>query len=679
MIIKTKDIEKIPLNKNLPKNDFKKKQSHYYKFLFIILLNSKIYIYILFFLSYLQYYKSLEKCTKGEDKCPRKINWIRAKIKEVIFSCLIMVILFELIIYKKISRLHLIHMIFTFIMFYLYSHGLNFENHGYYNFKGYFILFIIFFVLFLPINFLIYLIQKKKKIIIILYIIILIFSLVLINTLYNIYTTNCNDWPKGLNNSFVQNNSKKYGCQIIFPKRCPYHVFSKYLDYTKFIGKECKKFHVNAKQKILKLSTSPFIKNGVNHIGFPLTNKDPICNLDFIDTKNLIQKYVLKNLVDMENHEVIKKNYKNKFPEIEIDFSNNIYGEMKLNLNYNKTLSKERILLEKNSTPYSNNIIVLYVDSVSRVNSLRQLKKTLKFFEKFMSYNGASLKINPSQNFHSFQFFKYQSFLFHTPYNYPILFYGRKRHRKMVLITKHLKKNGYVTCYSGELCDKDNARTLHNLTTEEVYDHQFIMCDPNRENININTIRCLYGKQSIMHLYEYGEQFWRKYKNNRRFLTIVSNDGHEGTLEVLKYADNVIFNFLNNLFNKNLLKDSSIILVSDHGVGMPSIYYPYDFYRLEEQLPMLYMIINDRKNISYGKQYKFIHENQQTFITSYDIYNTIGNLIFGDEYNNIKNKTLVKDTPKSQYGKSLFDKINQRIRNPKLYKGIGNMANYICK
>jgi hypothetical protein len=64
---------------------------------------------------------------------------------------------------------------------------------------------------------------------------------------------------------------------------------------------------------------------------------------------------------------------------------------------------------------------------------------------------------------------------------------------------------------------------------------------------------------------------------------------------------------------------------------------------------------------------------------SYDIYNTIGNLIFGDEYNNIKNKTLVKDTPKSQYGKSLFDKINQRIRSPKLYKDIGNMANYICK
>ena len=626
------------------------------------------------------YYFSLEKCTEGIDECPKKIDWIKTKIKEVIFSCLIMAILIELIIYKKINKLHLIHIIFSFVLFYSYSHGLDFEDHGYFNFKGYFILFIIFIILFLPINALIYLIQKKKnKIIILIYIVFLISILILINILFNTYKTDCINWPKGLNNTFLDNNSVKYGCQIIFPKRCPYNIFTNFLDYTKFVGKKCEKLHIDAKQRILKLSNSPYINDRVNHIGYPLTNKDQVCNLDFIDTENLIEKFVLKNLVDMENKDVLNKYYKNKIPEIEVDFSKNIHGEMNINLNYNKTLSKERILLENNSIPYSNNIIILYIDSVSRVNSLRQLKKTLKFFEQFMPYKGAFQENNPSENFHSFQFFKYQSFFLHTPYNYPLLFYGRTRNRSIVLITKHLKENGYVTCYSGELCNKDNTRTLHNLTTEEVYDHQFIICDPNRDNLNINTIRCLYGKQTIEHLYEYGGQFWRKYKENRKFLSIVSNDGHEGTLEVLKYADNITFNFLNNLFNENLLKDSSIILVSDHGVGMPSIYYPYDFYKLEEQLPMLYVIINDRKNISYEEQYKYMNENQQTFISSYDIYNTIGNLIFGDKYKVIKNKTDDKDTPKSQYGKSLFDKIDQKIRTPNFYNSIGVMADYICK
>ena len=56
----------------------------------------------------------------------------------------------------------------------------------------------------------------------------------------------------------------KYGCQIIFPSRCPYPVFKNILDYTKFVGKECKKFGIDAKQKILKLSNSPFINDSVN-------------------------------------------------------------------------------------------------------------------------------------------------------------------------------------------------------------------------------------------------------------------------------------------------------------------------------------------------------------------------------------------------------------------------------
>jgi hypothetical protein len=94
----------------------------------------------------------------------------------------------------------------------------------------------------------------------------------------------------------------------------------------------------------------------------------------------------------MENKEVLDQYFNNKFPEVEVDFSDNKYGKMNINLNYNKTLSQERTLLEINSTPYSNNILILYIDSVSRVNSLRQLKKTLKFFEKFMNYKGVSHK-----------------------------------------------------------------------------------------------------------------------------------------------------------------------------------------------------------------------------------------------------------------------------------------------
>ena len=308
------------------------------------------------------------------------------------------------------------------------------------------------------------------------------------------------------------------------------------------------------------------------------------------------------------------------------------------------------------------------MDSVSRANSLRQLKKTTKFIENFMSYEGKNNKVDQSQKFHSFQFFKYHSFKTYTPENYPQLFYGKLRENKHITsINKYLRNNGYITGYASDICMRENVRMLHNLPEDEGYDHAFMNCDPNSDHFNKNTLKCLYGKMVAEHLYEYGNQFWRIYKNNRKFLNIVCNDGHEGTLEGLKYNDDIIYNFLNNLYNDNLLKDSSIFLLSDHGVGMPSIYYLSLFYKLELRLPMLYIIVNDRKNISYNDQYMNINENQQTLVTSYDIYNTFINLIYGDKYES-------QYVPKSQNGESLFKRIDPKSRTPSKYYPMSKIA-----
>ena len=195
-----------------------------------------------------------------------------------------------------------------------------------------------------------------------------------------------------------------------------------------------------------------------------------------------------------------------------------------------------------------------------------------------------------------------------------------------------------------------------------------LICDPNKKHPNSPVKRCLYNKLATSYLYEYGNQFWRKYIDNRKFLIIASNDGHEGTLEILKYLDNILFSFLNNLFNDNLLKETTIFLLSDHGTAMPSPYYSTTFFSYERFLPMLYIICNDRKNISYNEQYQYIYKNQQILITGYDIYNTIANLLYGKKYELIKNKTDIKDTPKSKYGQSLFNKIISKNRFPKNYK-----------
>lgn len=143
---------------------------------------------------------------------------------------------------------------------------------------------------------------------------------------------------------------------------------------------------------------------------------------------------------------------------------------------------------------------------------------------------------------------------------------------------------------------------------------------------------------------------------------LIIDSAHEGTGEVLKYLDEIIFNYLSSLYNDNLFKDSSILLLSDHGLALQSIYYIFKFYIFESKLPMLYILMNDRKNVSYQEQYFFIHENQQTFITAYDIYNTINHLLYGDNYKYILNLTDINPTPKSPFGISLLEKIDPKSR-----------------
>ena len=639
-------------------------------------------IFISYFFIYFLYFISLEGCYDGEFYCSKDVKYIVFKITEEVISGIILIVIIQLMIFKKVSKKHLLHTVIVFGLFFLYSHGYEFPDHGFFNFVYYIVFILLFHVLFFPFDILIFCyIKKVKKIIRYLYILSIIITISFLYIHFIYIGSNCDDWEKGLNNTSIENSKSIYGCQIEHPNFCTYKILTNVQDMTKLKKVSCQNRNGNEKENLLKKSNSPYVSDKTKIIGYPLTNKCPVCSLDyFFNTDHLLREYFYNNLVDMENKEILEEHFKDNLPEIVIDFSNNNKGEMKINVNFNKTLSEERKLLENNASPYSENLLIIYIDSVSRKSSMRHLKKTLNFFEKFMSYKGGFNENYPEENYHSFQFFKYYSFQKFTANNWPILFYGQKKENtNKTLYTKFFKENGYIISSANDFCDKENTRTLHNLTESETFDHQLMMCDPNCDPISTFTLRCVYGKNNIEPLIDYTYQFWTKYKNNRKVAAIVTNHGHEGTMNVVKYIDDSVSNFLNKMFNENLLKDSSIILLSDHGASMPSVYYLFDFLYIEYSLPMLYILVNDRKNISYEEQYMYLNKNQQTFITGFDIYNTMGNILYGKEYNNIKNKTNQEDSFKSDMGISLFNEIDAKTRFPKKYSHIYKISLNHCK
>jgi hypothetical protein len=122
----------------------------------------KLLVLFSFIFSYILYYSSLEKCLDGFDACAKRVRWIIFKLIESIISYAITAILLELVILKIISKYHLIHLFVIYNIFYYFSHGLDFDNHGYFNFLGFIIIVPLILLSFFPFTVLIILYKKNK-------------------------------------------------------------------------------------------------------------------------------------------------------------------------------------------------------------------------------------------------------------------------------------------------------------------------------------------------------------------------------------------------------------------------------------------------------------------------------------------------------------------------------------
>ena len=474
---------------------------------------------LLFFFGYLLYFLSLEKCYDGFDICSINTKWIKQKIVEAVLSCMIIVLLIEFIFYKIISALNFFHLVLFYIIEFIYSHGIDFDDHGYYNFFGCIAVIILLICIISPINVLLYIFRLKERIYLYLSLFILLLLIIWsIYLLFSNYYINCDDWKFGLNNSYIENDLNKYSCKIIFPKICPYKLGKYFVDKSKQNKENCLQSR-STKEKLIKFANNNYVSKNTTRFGFPLPNMNRFIHQGFKDNTPFIKNFFQNNIIDMDNNTLVHLFYNETFPELIVDYNKNIFGELIIDVRYNETLSNERKIFEAKTSPYSDNIVVLYIDSVSRAYSIRSLKKTMKFIEQFMLFEGSHNINFSSNNFHSFQFFKYHAFNYYTRFNYPPIFYG-KVEGKLERNIKFLKENGYVTSTVNDFCHIEPTDTRHNMTYEEIPDHEMIICDPNMKRVFSTTKRCLYNKITADYAFEYGNQFWRKYLNNRKYLSI---------------------------------------------------------------------------------------------------------------------------------------------------------------
>ena len=120
LITNEKNKNNIDFNEVIKVKDFK-----YYK----NCIKSFFKSFTVFAFIYLFYLFSLEGCFKGDDICGNNMKWIYTKLTQIIISSEIIVYLIVRILFYKSPKIHLIHLVIVFLLFYQYSHNYYFYDH----------------------------------------------------------------------------------------------------------------------------------------------------------------------------------------------------------------------------------------------------------------------------------------------------------------------------------------------------------------------------------------------------------------------------------------------------------------------------------------------------------------------------------------------------------------------
>ena len=677
-------LDKMPII-NFPDEEIKIKESCInkkclYKELIVVTFN---------IISFVFYFLSLEGCFLKQEECiPLLSTMFLGRI--VIFGALAALfncILMFLIIFRIVKFYHLIYTILFYVIMFNYDSGTKLDYHGAYNIVIVPLIFLIFFLLSGSIIIIIKTLKQKKKYPCIIISIILLAITIRTAIFFNSLNSACEPWNKGLNNTIVD-NSDEFDCKIAYPKKCLIYKINNFFDFSRLTFKSCSPNYNQEKDNKLFLDNLLIDENlkslsSLTHFAFPITVNNPLLQKNSSDYYNM-PKSVLENviLMDLYNHPD-KIYYGDKIlkPEVEIIYDKNTKKRtIEINLIKNETLSKERKQIEtnqenKNISLYKN-ILFIYIDCISRQHFLRKMKKTSSFLEKFMKYD-SSLSLS------SYQFMKFQAFAGWTNPNVLPMFYSSRINGNQIHVLKYLKENGFITGHSQNLCSRESFEYEY----ESIRDAKIIMDEYDHENVALfcepNYIdkdspypifsgpysvlrRCLSGYDTFKYVLEYGKQFWEKYEDNKKYLRLNFQDAHEFSGQVVKYLDEPLYNFLNNLYERKKLDDTAIFIVSDHG----NSYFPYFYYyilrsddaTIEVTYATFYMLVPNYKNEKNKKILNNLYLHQQALVSPFDIHDTLLHIAYGDNLN-------TTNILYSGIGKSLLNDFDYKKRNCKTYRG----------
>lgn len=291
------------------------------------------------------------------------------------------------------------------------------------------------------------------------------------------------------------------------------------------------------------------------------------------------------------------------------------------------------------------NVLLVGVDSVSRMNYIRYMKKTRQVMLKlgaleFVGYNKVA-----DNTFVNLVPLLAGKFAEELPWNEKI------RHQTFDpfrFLWNDYRDRGFTTLFvedSPLTAMFDNAKAGFRKKPTDFYNRAMAVAMEETNEIWFENHFCVLDRLETDILLDYVYSLIRMMSKHPYFALVYLSRMTHDYIEDAGTIDDSIYRFFDDLRASRLLENTVVVLFSDHGMRFGEIRNTY-IGKLEERLPLLNIVIPTRFAKGRMKELHNLMTNANRLTTPFDIYEFLKHLLYFDDYK-----------PSSTYGVSLMNTI----------------------
>ncbi|XP_055893294.1 uncharacterized protein LOC129921593 [Biomphalaria glabrata] len=299
------------------------------------------------------------------------------------------------------------------------------------------------------------------------------------------------------------------------------------------------------------------------------------------------------------------------------------------------------------------NVHMIGVDSVSRLNFIRQMPQTRHFLHtELRAFEMAGYNKVADNTFVNIVPMMMGKFVHEIGWNETM---NKHPFDEYAFFWKNFSNAGYRTLYAEDapkIAIFVYAKEGFHTPPADYYNRALQLALEKDKSVWNKNHHCVTDKLETTMVLDYVTDFSRVFKNKPHFgFTFITRLTHD-SLNLAGSADYAYVKFLKQFKKEGHFNNTVLIFYSDHGYRFGNMRTSY-IGKVEERLPFMYLVFPPSFHEKYPELVKNLKQNTFRLTTPFDVYETLKDILYFDGLNKTANVTdrgisLLREIPKER-------------------------------